>query len=328
MRVAITGGSGFIGSHVVDYMVKAGHEVVVIDYNASPHREDVAFINADITDQAAMLKATKGCEAIFHLAAISNVNHAFAKPVYCVELNAIGTANMLEAARQNRAKRFVFASTVWIYSGARASHVHEDSPLYMPGAGHIYTSTKIAGELFCYDYWKLYEQPFTILRYGIPYGPRMREELVIPIFLRKAFAGEPITIAGDGSQHRNYLYVEEIARAHVLALSEKAQNGTFNLEGRRRVSVREIAETINKLLGGVVKIEYVPARPGDYGGKEVSRAKTKRILEWEAKIDFEEGMLRTIAWYCRKHEIPLPDPIRKRLQARRKPQPKRVHAIA
>lgn len=176
----------------------------------------------------------------------------------------------------------------------------------MPGAGHIYTSTKIAAEFFCHDYWKLYQQPFTILRYGIPYGPRMREELVIPIFIRKALAGEPITITGDGSQYRNFVYIEDLARAHLLAMNRKAENQTYNLEGMRKITVKEIAETINKLLGGGVEIQYIPARPGDYAGKEVSDEKVKRELGWEPQIDFEEGMRRTLVWYCQKSGYPVP----------------------
>lgn len=301
MRVAVTGGSGFIGSHVVDVLVAAGHEVRVIDHRVKPHRDDVEFADVDIVDFAAVLQATKGCEFIYHLAAMSNVNHVYEQPVYSVELNVGGTVNVLEAARQNRARRVVFASTVWVYAGAREDEVHEDSPFYMPGAGHIYTSTKIAGELLCHDYWQLYQQPFTILRYGIPYGPRVRESLVIPVFLKKAFAGEPITITGDGSQYRNFVYVEDLAYAHLLVMQDEAENQIYNLEGLRRVTIREIAETIDHLLGGGVKIVSTPARPGDYRGKEVSRAKAERELGWRPAIDFEEGMLRTTAWYRERY---------------------------
>lgn len=303
MKIAVTGGAGFIGSHVVDYLIKEGHKVRVIDHDVKPHRPDVKFINIDVADFSAVLESTKDCDYIFHLAAISNVNIAFQKPLATVKINIDGTANVLEAARQNKIRRVFFASTVWVYTGARGSDVNEDSPFYMPGAGHIYSSSKIASELICHDYWQLYQQPFTILRYGIPYGPRMREELVIPIFLRKAFAGEPITITGDGSQYRDFIYIEDLARAHVLVLNEKAKNQIYNLEGMRKVTVREIAETINKLLGGNVKIEYLPARPGDYRGKEVSAEKIKQDLGWEPVIDFEEGMKRTIEWYKMKHNI-------------------------
>jgi len=294
---AVTGGSGFIGSHVVDALKAAGHQVVVIDHRVKPHRPDVEFRDVDIVNLAAVLEATEGCDFIYHLAAVSNVNQAFQQPLYTVELNALGTANVLEAARRNKASRVVLASTVWVYAGAHDNEVHEDSPFYMPGAGHIYTSSKIAAELFCHDYYQLYQQPFTILRYGIPYGPRMREELVIPIFIRKALAGEPITITGDGSQYRNFVYVEDLARAHLLIMDEHAANKTYNLEGKEKITVRQIAETINGLLGGGVQINYAPARPGDYGGKEVSAKKAKRELGWEPSVNFEQGMKRTVQWF-------------------------------
>jgi UDP-glucose 4-epimerase len=303
MRCAVTGGSGFIGSHVVDVLRKQDYEVVVIDHRVRPHREDVEFADVDITNYSAVLKSTKGCDYVFHLAAVSNVNIAFKQPVYAVELNILGTTNVLEAARQNKVKRVVFASTVWVYSGSKGRDVDEDSPFYMPGAGHIYSSSKIASELLCQDYFELYKQPFTILRYGIPYGPRMREELLIPIFLKKAFADEPLNITGDGSQFRNFVYVEDLAQAHILAMREKAENEIYNLEGMRKITIKEVAETIKRLVGGDVEITYTPARPGDYAGKEVSKKKAKRELDWEPTTDFEEGMKKTIEWYKKKHGV-------------------------
>ncbi len=305
-RVAVTGGSGFIGSHVVDKLVEAGHDVIVLDHRIRPHREDVGFADVDVVNFSSVLNATKDCDYVFHLAAVSNINHAFQQPVYTVELNTLGTANVLEAARHNSIKRVFLASTVWVYSGCRDNNVHEDSPFYMPGAGHVYTSSKVASEFLCHDYWLLYKQEFTILRYGIPYGPRMRGELVIPIFLHKALKGEPIIITGDGSQFRNFVYVEDLAEAHLLAMSERARNETYNLEGSRRITIREIAETVQRLLGNGVRIEYQPARPGDYAGKEVSAEKAKRELGWEPKIDFEEGMRRTLLCYTAAHKLQIP----------------------
>lgn len=127
MKIAITGGSGFIGSHVVDVLMAAGHEVLVIDHRVKPHRPDVAFADVDVVDFSSVLNATKGCDFVFHLAAVSNVNHAYAQPVYTVQANALGTANVLEAARHNGIRR-VFGSTVWVYSGCHDNDVHEDSP--------------------------------------------------------------------------------------------------------------------------------------------------------------------------------------------------------
>ncbi len=297
MRCAVTGGSGFIGSHVVDALKGAGHEVVVLDHRVTPHRADVEFKDVDILDFSSALNATKSCDYIFHLAAVSNVDYVLEQPLYSTQLNIVGTANVLEAARHNGAKRVVLASTVWVYTGARSDEVHEDSPFFMPGAGHIYSSTKIASELLCHDYQKLYGLDFTILRYGIPYGPRMREQLLIPIFLKKAFAGQPLTVAGKGDQYRNFIYIEDLARAHLLCMDDKGRNEIFNLEGAEPVTVLDVAETIKKLLGGEVKIEFTPARPGDYKGKEVSREKAERVLGWKTTTSFEAGMARTVPWF-------------------------------
>jgi len=302
MKIAVTGGSGFIASHVVDQLLSAGHEVVAIDHRVRPHRDDVQFEDIDVLSLSALIQATVGCDFIFHLAAVSNVNYAHKYPVYTVDLNINGTANVLEAARLNAVARVFFASTVWIYTGTRGNgSLTEDEPFHLPDAGHIYTTSKIASEMIIHNYWQLYRQPFTILRYGIPYGPRMREELVIPIFIRKALKGEPIVIQGDGSQYRNYVYIEDLARAHLLALNKKAENQVYNLEGSRRISIADIAATINRVLGGGVQIQYVPARPGDYAGKEVSAGKIRDELGWEPRIDFEEGMASTIAWFKNKY---------------------------
>lgn len=296
MRSAVTGGAGFIGSHVVDHLIGAGHEVVVIDRGRCPHRSDVRYADADVGDFEAVRAATEGCDYIFHLAAVSNVGAALNDPIECVRVNVLGTATVLEAARRNHVRRIVLASTVWVYSGSSNGYVKEDSPLWTPDAGHVYTSSKISAEMLCHDYLRLYGQPFTILRYGIPYGPRMRDELVISIFLRKALKGEPLTLSGDGRQFRNFIYVEDLAAAHTLVLHPKAENQTYNLEGTQRISVRQIAETIDQMLGGGLRVEYGPARLGDYAGKEISGEKARTELGWEATTSFEAGMRRTLAW--------------------------------
>ncbi|MCH7562962.1 MAG: NAD-dependent epimerase/dehydratase family protein [Gemmatimonadetes bacterium] len=297
MRMMVTGGSGFIGSHVVDKLKDAGHDVVVLDHGVKPHRDDVGFEDVDVVDYAAVLGATEGFDYVFHLAAMANVNHAFADPVYAVKLNLMGTVNVLEAARQNGVGRVVFASTVWVYSGCNGTYVNEETPFYMPGAGHVYSSSKIAGEFLVHDYFNLFDLPFTVLRYGIPYGPRMRKELVIPIFIDKALDGEALTVAGDGRQYRNFIYVEDLADAHVLCLGREAENQVFNLEGMRRITIKEVAETVQSLVQRDVRIDTVPARPGDYRGKEASNDKIKRVLGWEPTVDFEAGMKKTVEWF-------------------------------
>ena len=303
MRCAVIGGAGFIGSHVVDHLVDAGNEVVVLDVRDA-HRADVESLAVDILDLDSLVTATKGCDAVFHLAAVSNVNEVFDDPVNAVELNVTGTANVWEAARRNEVGRAVLASTVWVYAGAAGDEVNEDSPFFLATAGHVYTSTKIAGEMLVHNYFDLYGQPFTILRYGIPFGPRMRDALVIPRFVRAAIADETIRIEGDGSQYRNYVYVDDLARAHVLALGEAGENEVFNLEGSEPVSIRRIAETVYEVLDRPAKIEYVHARQGDFAGRAVSADKARRVLGWEPRVSFEDGMREYVAWHRAVAESP------------------------
>jgi UDP-glucose 4-epimerase len=300
-KVVVTGGSGFIGSHVVDALVEAGHQVAVLDHRVRPHRSDIGFEDVDLMDLSSVLAATKGAEHIFHLAAVSNVNYAHKYPVYTTALNVMGTAHILEAARINGARRVYLASTVWVYNGApNETPVDETVPFYLNGAGHIYTTTKMASEMVCHNYHQLYQVPFTVLRYGIPYGPRMREELLIPTFLKKAVNGQPLTVSGKGEQYRNFVYVRDIADAHVLAMQDRAANQTYNLEGSRKVTVIEVAEGIKKILGDQVRIEFVPARPGDFGGKEVTAQKAREELGWIPAVSFEDGLRRTVEWFMDK----------------------------
>lgn len=306
-KVVVTGGSGFIGSHVVDVLVEAGHEVTVIDHRMRPHRADVGFEDVDLMDLSSILSATKGAEHIFHLAAVSNVNYAYKYPVYTTALNVVGTANVMEAARLNGAQRVYLASTVWVYNGSpngapNGRGLDESIPFYLDGAGHIYTSTKMASEMICHNYSQLYNVPFTVLRYGIPYGPRMREELLIPIFIKKALSNVPLTVSGKGEQYRNFVYIRDMAEAHVLAMQDIAKNQTYNLEGNRKVTVLEVAEGIRKAIGDHVKIDFVPARPGDFGGKDVTAEKARRELGWSPTVSFEDGLRTTVEWFSHKWE--------------------------
>ena len=297
MNIGIIGGSGFIGSHVVDKLVKHGHEVTVFDI-LKPHRDDVRHINIDIADLSRTCVALTGqYDALYILAAMADVNDVYNNPVEAGVVNILGVANVLEAARRSHVERIILASTVWIYEMTTQEKVDEDTSLLLSRTKHVYTASKVAAELYCHAYQKLYGQNFTILRYGIPYGPRARGGTVIALFVKKALNGEPLPIAGDGSQYRNFIYIEDLAEGNVAALQEVATNQTYNLEGIRPVTIKEIAETVRKLVGNNVAIEYKESRPGDYSGALVSAQKAKNKLGWQPKINFEEGLGRYIEWY-------------------------------
>ena len=294
MKVLVTGGSGFIGSHVVDKLRDKGVDVRVFDGIMPTFREDIEHYQGSILDMNALGFAIKGIDAVIHLAAIADVKDVFNEPHYSEAINVRGTINILEVARRSNVKRVVYGSTTWVYSEAEGNEVNESTPLHAPS--HLYTATKLTGEYYCQSYSKLYGLEVTILRYGIPYGPRARDAAVIPIFVKKALNGESLTIAGDGSQFRKFVYVEDLAEGNVLALRSVASNKIYNLDGKDKITIKQIAETIQKILGNV-KIEYVPARPGDFSGKEVSSELVKRELGWKPKISFEEGIKRYISWY-------------------------------
>lgn len=294
MLALVTGGSGFIGSHVVDRLKARGIDVRVFDMVFPRYRTDIEYYHGSILDPQALGMAMSDVDVVFHLAAIADVKDVYESPHYAEAINVRGTANILEAARRGKVNRVIYGSTTWVYSDAKEPVLTEDSPL--PPPSHLYTATKIAGEYYCNSYSRLYGLEVTILRYGIPYGPRARDGAVVPIFVRKALNGEPLTIAGDGGQFRKFVYVEDLAEGNVLALKKVAVNRTYNLEGQDRVSIRQVAETIRDLVGNVT-IEYTPARPGDFSGKEISSARAKTELGWEPVVDFREGVRRYIEWY-------------------------------
>ena len=303
MKVLVTGGSGFIGSHVVDKLRDKGVKVRVYDGIMPLRRDDIEYYQGSILDWNTLGFAMNGIDAVMHLAAIADVNDVFSKPLKAEAINVRGAINVLEAAKTAKVGKVIYGSTTWVYSEAESNDVDETTPLHAPS--HFYTATKLAGEYYCQSYNKLYDLDVTILRYGIPYGPRARDGAVIPIFVKKALNGETLTIAGDGSQFRKFVYVEDLAEGNVLALKSIASNKTYNLDGIEKITIKQIAETIQKIIGNV-KIEYVPARTGDFSGKEVSSERAKEELGWVPKTSFNEGLKKYIDWYIqceRKREV-------------------------
>lgn len=293
MKVLVTGAAGFIGSHVVDRLCNHGVDVRVFDLAPPSHRDDLDFFPGSILEVDQLSVAFRGVDAVIHLAAMADVNEVFEAPHYSENVNVRGTANVVEAARRTGIQRVIYGSTTWVYSDAIPQEVDEETPLMAPS--HFYTATKLVGEYYCHSYGELYDLGTTVLRFGIPYGPRARDGAVVPIFVRKALNGEPITIQGDGSQYRKFVYVEDLAEGVALALKPVAANKTYNLDGIQKVTITEIAETVQKVVGSA-EIEYVPARPGDFSGKEVSSARAVKELGWEASTSFEEGVRRYVEW--------------------------------
>lgn len=294
MRVLVTGAAGFIGSHVVDQLIAHGVTPRIFDQRRSAYHPDVEHQIGSLLDLETLRIAMTGVEAVMHLAAVADVKDVFEDPIYAENVNSRGTVHVLEAARRAKVKRVIYGSTTWVYSDCAEQLVSEDSMI--PPPRHMYTATKLTGESYCRAYAELYGVEYTILRYGIPYGPRSREGAVVPIFVRKALNGEPLTIAGDGLQFRKFVYVEDLALGNVLALKPIAKNRIYNLDGQQRVSILEIAETIKGLLPNVT-IQRVEARPGDFGGKDVNSERATKELGWTPSISFQEGVRRYIEWY-------------------------------
>jgi UDP-glucose 4-epimerase len=296
MRIAVTGGAGFIGSHVVDHLVKADHEVLVIDKHGRWRNPGADYLIADLFDTEPIDAALQDREVVFHLAAASDVNDVAADPSLALRLNVEGVGHVLDAARRQGCGRVVLASTVWVYGATvGAGERTEDAPVDLRRAGHLYVSSKLAAEMVMHSYHEMFGQQFTILRYGIPYGPRMRDALVIAKFVRAAMDGQPITVAGTGDQQRNFVYVEDLAEAHVLALSPAAVNQTLALEGDTPVTVTEIAETVQHLVRPV-PITHIPGRTADYDGVTISNRLAKELLNWSPTTPLAEGVRRYLAW--------------------------------
>ena len=290
MVILVTGGSGFIGSHVVDKLVDQGHAVRVFD-RVSPMNTKVNWFKGDLLSKKDVQDAVQDVEVVFHLAAVADVTVAMTDPELCVRVNEIGTLNLLRACSGWDVERFMLASSVWVY-GKTSGVVTEETPI--PPPGDIYTKTKIGQEHLVHSWSALHSLPYTILRYDIPYGARMRANMAIPAFVRRAMKKEPITIYGDGRQGRCWIYVADLAQAHCDALKREASNQIINLGGKEFVTVSEIVSLLSKMLGPF-PIKNEPARPGDFAGVRTSIEKAQKLIAWSPATLFGEGLSKYIA---------------------------------
>jgi UDP-glucose 4-epimerase len=302
MKIIIAGGSGFIGSHIVDVLLDQGHEVLIYDLDAPRYGQSCSYIRGDIRDIDRMVRVIENGDIVYLLAAEANVNRFYESPVFSNDITANGALSVLEAARRKKAARVMLASTEWVYGSlpdAREEVVTEETP-YTESPDHLYTSSKIASELYCKNYQRLYDVNYTIMRYGIPFGERARPETVTPIFIRKLLKDEEITIDGDGSQTRQFIYVKDLAKGNVACLKPAAENQIVNINGKEAISVLQIVRTLEKLLGKKAKLEFRKDRKGNFQGRFISSEKAKRLLDWEPAVDYEEAMRMYVAWFQKK----------------------------
>ncbi len=294
MKVVVTGAAGFIGSHVVDRLRAHGHEPRLFDLVPSPYDDLVETAIGDLLSPADVRRGLDGCDAVIHLAAVADVNDVKADPVRAEAMNTRGTAVLLEVARELETPRVVYGSTIWVYgNGQPGETLDEDAALPLPG--HLYTATKLAGEAYCRSYGELYGVEQTILRFGIPYGPRARGATVLAAFVAKARAGEPLTLAGDGAQSRRFVYVEDLADGVVAGLAPAATGRIYNLVGEESTTIREIAEAVQELVAPV-EIVYVEGRAGDLHGAEISGRRAADELGWRPRTSFADGARRYVDW--------------------------------
>jgi len=286
----VTGGAGFIGSHIVEKLKRLEHMVVVIDNEYSDNdnfhwRKDTLNVNIDITDYKALKKACTGADYIFHLAAEARIGPAIENPVNAVNINTIGTCNVLQCAREVKAKKVLYSSTSSGYGLNEAPNV-ETQP---DDCLNPYSVSKIAGEKLCKMYTDLYGLNTIIFRYFNVFGERAPRKgqyaPVTGIFLRQKAAGEPLTIVGDGEQRRDYIYVEDVANANVMAAisnpDDDAYGQVYNVGSGKNYSVNEIAsfisdDTIN-----------IPPRIGEARNSLANIDKIQKTFAWKPEVDVE-----------------------------------------
>ena len=312
-NVLVTGGAGFIGSHLVARLLAEGQwRVTVVDdfndfydpalkrRNVEPHlgREGFALSEADIRDRAALdeifREGTFDC--IVHLAARAGVRPSLAEPVLYTETNIGGTVNLLELARAHGVKQFVFGSSSSVYGENEKVPFAEDDPIFKPISP--YAATKAAGELLCHTYSHLWGLRCVCLRFFTVYGARQRPDLAIHKFARLISEGKPIPVFGDGTTRRDYTYVDDIVAGVRAAMDYEASDyEVINLGGSRTVELRELIALLERELGRKAVIDRRPTQPGDVPQTYADVSKARRLLGYEPGTPIEEGIRRFVEWF-------------------------------
>ena len=310
-RFLVTGGAGFIGSHLVDRLLAAGAQVVVVDEfndyydpaikraNVAPHlaSERYTLVEADIRDRARMqaLAREHAPEVVIHLAARAGVRPSVEDPYLYQTTNVEGTLNMLDAARRAGVKRFVFGSSSSVYGVNDKVPFAERDPILR--AASPYAATKVAGEALCSSFTHLYDMPSVSLRFFTVFGPRQRPDLAIRKFAELLRAGHGIQLYGDGSSSRDYTYVGDIVDG-IVAAAELDSTGheIFNLGNSTPTTLLELVRTIEDVLGVTAKIEWLPTQPGDVPRTFADLEKSRARLGYEPKTSLRDGIVEMVRW--------------------------------
>ena len=312
-RYLITGGAGFIGSHLVEELVHHRQCVRVLDNFSSGRRENLAhlaayveIIEGDIRDIATVRQAMEGVDYVLHQAALASVPCSVADPLTTDQVNVRGTLNVLLAARDAHVRRVVFASSCAVYGDSPALPKHEQMP---PEPLSPYAASKLAGEGYCRAFHQVYVLPTVVLRYFNVFGPRQNPHsqyaAVIPKFINSALSGCALTVFGDGQQSRDFVYVANVVMANLLACqADKAVGQVINVASGQHCSLLELIEHLKNLLDGkALQVEYLPPQPGDIRHSLGDIRRAAQLLGYVPQIDFATGLRETVQ-YFRQQIIP------------------------
>lgn len=310
MRVLVTGGAGFIGSHLVERLLAAGHEVAILDdfndfydplikrANIAAVSKNVAIHHVDLRDVAAVRNVFHGekFDTIAHLAARAGVRPSIQHPQLYYDVNVGGTLHLLEAARLIGVERFIFASSSSVYGVSNTVPFSED--LHLTQTISPYAATKIAGEFLCSTFSHLYQMRVVALRFFTVYGARQRPDLAIHQFTKKIQAGQPIQQFGDGSTRRDYTYIDDIIQGVMASLNyDGPLFDLFNLGESETVQLKELIAAIEKVLGKKAKINELPEQPGDVPLTCADISKAKKLLGYNPKTKLHEGLPKFVDWF-------------------------------
>ncbi|MEP6928907.1 MAG: NAD-dependent epimerase/dehydratase family protein [Flavobacterium sp.] len=299
-KYVITGGAGFIGSHIAEHLSKEGHKVTILDslrtgFEHNLNGLNVDFVRGDIRDENLVTELVNGASGIFHLAALVSVPESLLKIRECIEINTIGTINVLEAAKNNPGCKVVLSTSAANYGN---NPVLPKVETMLPEPMTPYAITKLDGEYYLKMYLDQYQVPTASLRYFNVFGPRQNPEsayaAAVPIFINKALQNEPITIYGNGLQTRDFIYVKDVVKANILA-SQKG-NETYNVALGHSTSVLELAEKIIKITNSKSQIKFLEERPGDIKHSKANPEKFNQ-LGFKPEYTIDKALEETILFY-------------------------------